>query len=144
MTYKGIIEALKHINGRRRSRILTERDIEVIISEAIRDDYSFASGGEVANAYGYPAIQTTAIAALRSDGDIAFAVGTSNAKKGSCPRPATVPISRLRPDSEAVRANVLAWADNPVGGCVLPFREAIKTLTVVEVSRWYTEAGYAC
>jgi hypothetical protein len=144
MTFEGIIEALKQVNGRRRTRVLTEHDIEWIISEAIRDDYSFASGGEVANAYKYPAVQTTAIAALRSDGDIAFAVGTSNAKKGSCPRPSDVPITRLRPDSDAIRADVRAWADNPVNGFVLPFREAMKTLTVTEASKWYSDAGYHC
>jgi hypothetical protein len=106
------------------------RNISALVAEALQDEYAHCGSGTVANAYGYPAIQTVAITARRTDGAVAVAIGTTNAKSGACPRPYTVPIPRLRPDSPAVRKSVREWADNPVGGFVLTAEETTEILEV--------------
>jgi hypothetical protein len=109
-----ITAALDAANGKRRVRTLAWGDVCEAIREALTETYAFRAAETVANAYPYPAIRTACYAALRSDGRVALAIGTTYATKGSCPRPHTIAhaVTQVRPDSPRVRAIALRWADS--------------------------------
>lgn len=107
-----IAAALASVNGRRRVRTLSASDVTQAIREALRDVYGYVHAGTVANKYNYPAESCTVFAVRRPDGGVRVAVGSSNAKKGSSPRPgymaAYVPQVTDRPVD---RAKMAAWAN---------------------------------
>lgn len=76
-------EALAKANGRRTTRRIHFDDVIAAIREAAVKGIAVASGERVANAYGYPAIRTLAVAVRRTDGTVRVAIGTADAKKGA-------------------------------------------------------------
>jgi hypothetical protein len=111
-----ITAALDAANGKRRVRTLDWGDVCEVIREALADTYAFRAAATVANAYQYLAVRTACYAAIRSDGAVALAIGTTYANKGSCPRPHNIAhaVTQVRPDSPRVRAIALQWADSVV------------------------------
>ncbi len=81
-----INQALATHNGRRRERTLTESDILRVIGECLADGRATTGGGTVANKYGYPAVQTVAVAEKQGK-QVIVSIGQNNASKGSAQRP---------------------------------------------------------
>jgi hypothetical protein len=131
-----ITTTLDAANGKRRVRTLVWEEVCGAIAEALTDSYAFRAAATVANAYQYPAVRTACYAALRSDGGVALAIGTTYATKGSCPRPRHIAhvVTQVRPDSPRTRAIALRWADSVVetetrNGLVLIPRRVARHLT---------------
>src|SRR3954467_7079468 len=82
--------AVDTANGNRRTRTISSDDVRQAILEAYQDGYGYVTGGHVANAYNYPAVTSVAFVAKGSDDSVALAVGVTNAKKSSSPRPAWI------------------------------------------------------
>ncbi len=83
-TTKTISADLAGINGRRRTRTLTDREIMQAALGVFRgDDFVFLHGGHVANAYKFRAYATAALIYRASDGTVRVVIRESSAKKGS-------------------------------------------------------------
>jgi hypothetical protein len=73
-------DRLKKANGRRRERTVPLRAVLACIEEVAGGaEWSWESGGSVANAYNYPAV-TTVVLATRVDGRIRVGITWSDAK----------------------------------------------------------------
>lgn len=73
---------LKEVNGRRRTRTLTETEIVEAAAELSDGEYEIVRGGTVANSYGYAAYQTVALV-WRDLGRTYAAVRLAGASRGS-------------------------------------------------------------
>lgn len=82
-TLDALRASLDRANGRRRERTLTLHDVLRCVQRAREDGWHAVGGGTVANAYSYPAEQTACLVAVRTDGTVRVAIGTTGAKKGN-------------------------------------------------------------
>lgn len=108
-----IDEYLARANGRRRTRILSRGDVLSVIEIAWTEGVCCLGSGNVPNNYGYPAVQTTVVAAKNIAGNrLKLATATNNAKRGSAPRPGK--LGREIPQAAGPRgvAYCVAWGDS--------------------------------
>ncbi len=91
---KQLAADLNLANGKRRERTLSLENCIQCARRALLDKnrWSYASGGTVANAYGYRSYQTVCVAAVRSNGKIRIGVAVTSGTKGSSP---TTPVCGL-------------------------------------------------
>jgi hypothetical protein len=108
-----VIGLLHNANGNRRQRVLSLREIESVIRKSALDGWSTDNGGFVANRYGYPAVQTTALAVRRTDGAIALCVDVNSASKGTSVRPSC--LRGIIPSLKNTDA-IFNWADSAKSG----------------------------
>lgn len=110
-----IRQLLELANGRRRVRILTLSDVQLLLSTIERRPGSFRvdSGGAVPGIYNYHSVTTVCLAVRRTDGRITLAIGTTGARQGYLPRPDWL-VSEVPAIAVHQRVRILAWADNAV------------------------------
>lgn len=90
-----IVDAIRRVNYRRRTRRITESDVVQVLAEARDDGYGWMVGGKVAKAYDYPA-STAAVAAIRLDKHtFAVRVGSCDAHRDASPVTWFGPSSKL-------------------------------------------------
>ena len=100
-------------NGARRIRTLSYQELMDVLRRINRHpheigEWATLNGGSVANAYGYPAITTIALAVRDEDGSVVLGIKTADANKVT-PGRAWPTVSPWRPDFESHRAKRLAW-----------------------------------
>lgn len=105
-TVEAIAAALFTANGNRRERTLTLADALSACWRARKNGFAWVGGGNVANAYKYPAQQTGFVVAVRSDGKLRFVAGVLSASKGASVTNQLVGIT-----ARGTRDDYRAWAD---------------------------------
>lgn len=107
---EGIRDALARANGRRRERLMSEADVEMVVgSVRSGQPWAYRSGGQVAVSYNYHASTTLAMAA-RVDGRIYLGIGASDAKS---PTPGRV-WACLQPFGRGnMEAKIRQWIELP-------------------------------
>lgn len=104
----GIRAALDVANGRRRERTLSVEDVIDAVARVRTGKLAWRAvgGGTVANAYGYRSWQTACLIAVRTDGSLRIAIGTTSGSGGAS---LTNWASGLT--ARATDAQFRAWAD---------------------------------